>query len=270
MDASTIEIHHRTHYRYDHPVDHVVQRLRLTPRNSRAQRVLDWVIEAPGIETAASYVDGFANIVHLAVAAEPVEELEIVARGRVERLETHGVEGPDGTGVPPHVFLRATPTTAADAILQTFARRAEGGDTVECLHRLMAMLHERVAYVPGATDAATSAREAFAAGHGVCQDHAHIFIAMARGLGIPARYVTGYLRLEAVADEPAHHAWAEAHVSELGWVSFDPANNVSAGRNYVRLAVGLDAAGAAPVKGARRGGGEESLDVAVQVAQMQA
>ena len=270
MDTSIIEIEHRTRYAYDTTIDHVVQRLRLTPRSSPAQRVLDWEIEAPGMETAASYVDGFANTVHLAVAAQPLNNLEIVARGRVERRETHGVEGPDGTGVPSWVFLRTTPATMADAILLGFARRAEGDDVVARLHRLMAMLHERVAYVPGATDAATSAREAFAASHGVCQDHAHIFIAMARGLGVPARYVTGYLRMEEAGDALAHHAWAEAHVPDLGWVSFDPANNVSAGHDYVRLAVGLDGPGAAPVKGARRGGGDERLDVAVQVAQIQA
>ena len=84
-----IEIIHRTRYRYERAVDHVVQRLRLTPRDTRSQRVLEWSLETPGIDSAASYVDGFANIVHLTVVEAPVEAVEIVARGRVETIETH-------------------------------------------------------------------------------------------------------------------------------------------------------------------------------------
>ncbi len=126
-----IEIIHRTRYRYDRPVDHVVQRLRLTPRDTRSQRVLEWSIETPGIDSAASYVDGFANIVHLTVVEAPVEAVEIVARGRVEKFETHGVEGRDVTGVPPHVFLRPTPMTTPDASLAAFAKRIEGAEPLE-------------------------------------------------------------------------------------------------------------------------------------------
>ena len=105
-------------------------------------------------------------------------------------------------------------------------------------------------------------------GRGVCQDHAHVFISAARSLGIPARYVSGYL-LAGTGGEPsdANHAWAEAWLDDLGWVGFDPANGVCPTDCYVRLASGLDAAFAAPIRGTRRGGGNQELDVIVEVQQ---
>jgi transglutaminase-like putative cysteine protease len=131
-----------------------------------------------------------------------------------------------------------------------------------------------------ATDTGTSAIEAFAHGHGVCQDFAHVFIAAARHLGHPARYVGGYLfqphlvqrqaqgasgQVQTAAPQDAGHAWAEALVPNLGWVGFDPANGVSPTDAYVRVAVGLDYLGAAPVRGTRYGGTGESLSVRVVV-----
>ena len=116
---------------------------------------------------------------------------------------------------------------------------------------------------------ATSAAEAFEAGQGVCQDHAHIFIAATRKLDIPARYVTGYLHVEGESAAVANHAWAEACVASLGWVGFDPANHICPTERYVRLACGFDAASAAPITGTRRGGGAEELRVDVIVRQQQ-
>ena len=144
-----------------------------------------------------------------------------------------------------------------------------GKDTLDRLHALLGAVRDRVEYVPGATDTHTSAAEALADGKGVCQDHAHIFIAAARTLAIPARYVTGYLVLDGQSTADAHHAWAEAWVEGLGWVGFDVANRVCPTDCYVRLAVGLDAGYAAPIIGSRRGGETETLDVSVTVQQQQ-
>ena len=120
--------------------------------------------------------------------------------------------------------------------------------------------------VPAPPTATTTAADALARGFGVCQDHAHLFIAAARLIDIPARYVSGYL-WTGVDAQPfdASHAWAEAFVPELGWVGFDPANRICPTENYIRVAVGLDYSAAAPVRGLRRGPAEESLDVEVQV-----
>jgi transglutaminase-like putative cysteine protease len=138
------------------------------------------------------------------------------------------------------------------------------------LHALLGLVRDRVDYVTGVTDAHTGAAEALADGKGVCQDHAHIFISAARTLGVPTRYVTGYLVLGEQSRSDAHHAWAESWVDGLGWVGFDVANRICPTERYVRLAVGLDAGGAAPVVGSRRGGQHELLDVSVDVREQNA
>ena len=104
-------------------------------------------------------------------------------------------------------------------------------------------------------------------GSGVCQDHTHIFIAAARRLGFPARYVSGYLMLDRCAEQAASHAWAEAHVGGLGWVAFDVANGISADERYVRVATGRDYRDAMPVSGIRFGHAEERLAVQITVEQ---
>jgi transglutaminase-like putative cysteine protease len=123
-----------------------------------------------------------------------------------------------------------------------------------------------VDYRPGTSDTETTAEQALEKKSGVCQDHAHIFIAAARALNIPARYVSGYLMMEGKNEQAATHAWAEAHVPSLGWVGFDPANDVCPDERYVRIATGLCYRDAAPVSGMRVGGPGESLTVKVTVA----
>jgi transglutaminase-like putative cysteine protease len=118
------------------------------------------------------------------------------------------------------------------------------------------------------TEVVPSASEAFALKRGVCRDHCHIFLAAARYLDIPARYIAGYLQMaDGRIEQEAGHAWAEAFIPDIGWVGFDPANGLCPTEAYVRVAVGLDAIGAAPVRGVRFGLGSENLEVAVKVGQ---
>ena len=135
------------------------------------------------------------------------------------------------------------------------------------LHALSDAVLEAVAYETGRTDASTSAEAALAAGHGVCQDHAHIFIGAARLLGVPARYVSGYLLMDGVIDQQAGHAWAEAHVAGLGWVGFDVSNAICPDARYVRVAAGADYHDAAPITGVTLGSGAAEMTVEVSVAQ---
>ncbi len=262
-------IRHSTRYRYDASGSQSVQRLRLTPCDNRAQRVLSWAIAADGIEKAAEYTDGFGNRVHLITHARPYDELTVTAEGEVETTDTGGVIGETAEPANPLVFLRATPLTASSPEIDAVADGLAKGRVLSRLHLLLEEIAQRVAYVTAATNAITSAVQAFEAGRGVCQDHAHIFIAATRRLGIPARYVTGYLHVEGEESAVANHAWAEAYVPDLGWVGFDPANHICPTERYVRLACGFDAAGAAPIAGTRRGGGKETLDVDVMVRQQQ-
>ena len=137
---------------------------------------------------------------------------------------------------------------------------------VPTLHNLSTTIRERVAYDTGHTDVDTTAEEAVIAGHGVCQDHAHIFIAAARMLEIPARYVSGYLMMNDRIEQEATHAWAEAWVHGLGWVGFDISNGISPDPRYVRVATGRDYRDAAPITGISFGAvtAELSVDLAVE------
>jgi transglutaminase-like putative cysteine protease len=265
-----ISIRHVTRYSYAEPVGYTIQSLRLTPASFEGQRVLDWSVHAGGAGTSLQFKDGFGNAVDLIAINARHEELAIEAGGTVETENRNGVVAGLPEATPTRVFLKETVQTRPDAAIRALAASARGKDLLSWLHALVGAVRDRVEYVAGVTDAHTGAAEALADGKGVCQDHAHIFISAVRTLGIPARYVTGYLVLDAPSASEAHHAWAEAWVEGLGWVGFDVANRICPTERYVRLAAGLDAGYAAPIIGSRRGGSTEKLDVSVEVQQQSA
>lgn len=265
-----ISIRHVTRYAYAEPVAYTVQSLRLTPAPFEGQRVVDWRVRVPGAGAPLQFKDGFGNLVHLITINAPHQELVIEAGGTVETMDRSGVVAGLAKSIPQRVFLKETAQTKPDAAIRELANAVKGRDLPARLHGLAHAVRDRVDYVPGVTDAHTGAAEALADGKGVCQDHAHIFIAAARVCGVPARYVTGYLVMENASAADAHHAWAEAWIEGLGWVGFDIANRICPTERYVRLAAGLDAGYAAPISGSRRGGAGEKLDVAVEVQQQSA
>jgi transglutaminase-like putative cysteine protease len=166
--------------------------------------------------------------------------------------------------LPPLFYLRSTRLTAFNAAIKDMALSRTGGS----FDRLIALMEEvraRLDYRAGVTQANTTAAEALQLGAGVCQDHAHLFIAAARAMGVPARYVGGYLWAGSEAENQASHAWAEAYIQDFGWVGFDPSNRTRPNEAYVRASIGLDYWSAAPVRGVRRGEGEEALAVKVKV-----
>lgn len=262
-----LKIQHATHYAYDAAPSYLVQRLYLTPADFAGQRTLSWRISAPGIETSLRHLDGFGNLAHLVTVRGHTGALTISAEGEVETSDAAGVVRGLAGAVPDAVFLRQTPATVVDAALGKFLQRLNARQApLELAHQIMADVHEAVAYEAGSTHAHTTAAEAFRDGRGVCQDHAHIMIALARRLGLPARYVTGYLVTGVGASSSAAHAWTEIMVADLGWVGFDAANGQCPTDHYVRIAAGLDAAAVAPVRGFRRGGsGAEQMTVEVRV-----
>jgi transglutaminase-like putative cysteine protease len=262
-----VSIRHVTSYSYAEPVSYTIQCLRLTPASFEGQRVLGWQVRAAGAGVPLQFKDGFGNTVHLIAINTAHSELTIEAGGIVETKDSHGVVAGLGRATPPRVFLKETAQTRPDTAIRALAASAAGEDLLAKLHSLLGIVRDRVDYVPGVTHAHTGAAEALADGKGVCQDHAHIFISAARTLGVPARYVTGYLVLGEQSVSQAHHAWAEAWVEGLGWVGFDVANRICPTERYVRLAAGLDAGYAAPIVGSRRGGSAEKLDVSVEVQQ---
>ena len=264
-----LSIRHTTRYRFNEPVTHGLQRLRLTPKATQGQTVLDWAMDYRGTVPQVDYEDQNHNRVTLVSVVPGAEEVTITSQGTVETEDRAGVIGMHAGHLPLWAFLGATELTRpGPRIKQLIAGVKRSGEgMVPTLHNLSAAIREQVSYESGVTDVDTAAEEAVAAGRGVCQDHAHIFIAAARQAGIPARYVTGYLFLDDPEQAVAHHAWAEAWVAGLGSVGFDAANGVCPIDHYVRLAAALDARYAAPIRGMHRGGAGESLAVEVKVQQ---
>jgi transglutaminase-like putative cysteine protease len=268
-----IRIRHDTTYRYDAPVNGVIQTLRLTPRNHAGQFVNDWRIDVSEDCRLDAHQDAFGNIMHTFTADGPFASLRVSVEGEVETQDTAGLVDGAVEPFPPSLFLRETDLTRSDAAIDALARDVQathGSNTLPLLHDLLARINRDVAFDTDPTHTTTTAAEAFALKRGVCQDLTHIFIAAARVLEIPARYVGGYFhRMDGVVDQEAGHAWAEAHVPALGWLAFDPANGICATESHVRVAVGLDYLGAAPVRGTRYGGGAESMAVQLRVDQAQ-
>jgi transglutaminase-like putative cysteine protease len=261
-----ISIGHVTRYAYSTPALYSIHTLRLTPPSFEGQRVVSWRVEMPEIEQAVRFRDAFGNVCHLVSIPRPHSEIAIIARGTVETHDKAGFVRGLSEVAPTRVFRRQTEMTAPDAAVAGLVADLKSADRIDRLHELMQVIGERVEYVVGATNAHTSAAEALKVGRGVCQDHAHIFISAVRLLGLPARYVSGYF-VTGVEPSEAQHAWAETFIDGLGWLGFDPANQVCPTDRYVRLACGPDAASAAPITGSRRGGVDEVLDVFVEVQQ---
>jgi transglutaminase-like putative cysteine protease len=265
-----LTISHRTLYRFSRPLTDVVQMLRLTPLSCLNQTVLDWRIDVDCNARLREARDGYGNVVHALYVDEPVIALSITASGQVVTDDRAGIVSGLPGELPPAVFMRSTDLTASDDALRALAAEIAVGRPapLDRLHALSAALHEGLAFDTESSDASTPAATAFKAGRGVCQDFAHIFIAVARVAGIPARYVSGHIfRRDGAGTQPASHAWTEAWVPDLGWVAFDPTNGICADDAYVRIAAGLDYGDVAPIVGARRGGGTEEISVEVQVVQ---
>ncbi len=268
-----IHISHATTYHYETPPIGVTQMLRLTPRNHDGQYVVGWRIELSEDCLLHQHEDAFGNITHSFTAEGPFSELSVTVDGEVETQDTHGLVNGAVERFPPALFLRETALTQADAAIADFAEATRAGagqgvDTLALLHFLLNEINREITFDTSPTQVATTAAEAFALRRGVCQDLTHIFIAAARQLGIPARYIGGHFyRADGVTAQDAGHAWAEVHIENLGWVGFDPTNGISTTDAHVRVAAGLDYLGAAPVRGTRYGGSGETLKVAVHVEQ---
>ncbi len=264
-----ISIRHQTHYTYPEPVTYTVQSLRLRPPSFKGQRVLEWKVTTSTQGEGLQFSDGFGNLVEVFSRTTPHTELMFEAAGLVETEDMNGVVRGLSSGTPPRVYLKETAQTAADGKIRALTKSLKPKDALASMHAISERVRAKVEYKTGMTDVHTCAAEALAAGHGVCQDHAHIFISAARLIGVPARYVTGYLASDTPVSSEAHHAWAEAWIDGLGWVGFDVANRVCPTDRYVRLSTGLDAGTAAPIMGSRRGGGAEKLSVTVLAHQVE-
>lgn len=266
-----LDIRHVTTYRWDGPTTYGLQQLRLTPKDRPDQKILSWDTSIEGGRVEVAFDDANANRTQLVSINPGADEIRITAEGSVEMSDAGGVIGKQGGFMPLWMFLRPTDRTRRGSGTLGFAREVrEMSDELGQLHRLSEVIRGAVTYATGTTDVDMTAEEAIDAGTGVCQDHAHIFVTCARLLDRPARYVSGYLRMDGQDTQSATHAWAEAYVDGIGWVGFDVSNGISPDDRYVRVATGRDYAEAAPVTGVRQGDGIEAMDVELVVSEGQA
>ncbi|MEC7119703.1 MAG: transglutaminase family protein [Pseudomonadota bacterium] len=252
-------INHQTTYRYDRLVRRSVQYLRLTPQTLGHQRILNWQLAAPG--STHTQPDGFGNIWTTLSMSQPHQDLLIMVQGEVDIDEQATCIQDDR--LPVELFLTETDLTEADDALKAFSAEHLKRPDRSGLIELSQALIEKMPYTPGTTNVMTKAADAFALGRGVCQDHTHVFLACVRAQSIPARYVSGYL-YTSNATHLASHAWAEVWL-DGAWYCFDVSNQMFTPKQHVQLAVGRDYLDAAPVRGMRQGGGNESMDALVQV-----
>ena len=258
-----LKIEHHTHYSYSDFVNYTIQQLRLTPNSENGQYVRRWDIKVKG--ELHLFIDAYRNISHRLIINEPHKDIDIVAIGEVET----GLDKINHQDyLPLSIFLRNTKLTEANQKLIKFAQKfkATGDEQIDALEKMMHAILNHVEYIKGVTQVTTTASEAFQLRKGVCQDHAHIFIACCHVLNLPARYVSGYM-----FTEDGHlmqsHAWAEVWLDKMGWQSFDVSNGCKVNDLYVRLAIGLDYKSASPVVGVRLGGGSEGMASSVIINQ---
>ncbi len=265
-----LNVNYTTTYRYAVPPRKIIQLLRVAPISFMGQAVLDWRIDVDCDAQLREGRDGYGNITHRLYIDRPIHHLAVSVAGQVLTEDKAGIVQGLPHDLPPPVFLRTTELTESGPAIDRLAEWLQAGDepALDKLHRLAARLHDEMRFDAEATGVDTAAEQAAAEGHGVCQDFSHIFIAVARRAGIPARYISGHLfRRDGEKVQPAAHAWTEAFIPDLGWTAFDPLNGICTDDAYIRVACGLDYKDAAPVAGARAGGGTEDLSVEVRVSE---
>ena len=280
-----LEVRHLTQYHYDRPVRESVMELWMQPQKGGTQRLVSFELELDPPAQLFSYADAFGNAVYHFDVPQPHERLSITARSAVEtqpdptlpdaldmgeweRLRGDFVRGENFDFLRHHGFAIETEALKA-FVLQHDIDRLKSFDPLTAVRALSTKIYNSFAYEPGVTDVESPIDLALKSGRGVCQDFAHIMIAICRAWGIPAKYVSGYLFTDRQAgdrsDPDATHAWVEVFLPTTRWIGFDPTNNVIAGERHIACATGRDYADVPPSRGVYKGDGESQLAVGVTV-----
>ena len=253
-------INHQTHYQYTEQACNSIQYIKMTPFNNAHQKVHYWDVSVPGERCVKQ--DAFKNVWITSSQRFAYEQMTIMAQGIIE-LSPKPFALNMTDHLNPYLFLQPTPTTMCNAEMKEFAHRLVPEITQNNLMKLSEAVLQHIPYLPNQTSVKTSAIEAFQDRQGVCQDHSHVFIAMCKALGLPARYVSGYLFVPNTS-HLASHAWAEVFLDNT-WYCFDTSNQLFSPEAHVYVAVGRDYWDVAPIRGVREKGGIESMHSIVQV-----
>ncbi len=281
-------IRHLTRFRYAAPVRESLMELRMHPRSEGAQRCLGFEVNVTPRARLQSYRDYLGNVVHHFDVPGPHRQLTITAEAMVDveatptlppRLDGDAWRQLEADIAARDFWEMLAPSqfaqwgSAIEAFADELKLPAHGGtrerDPLELLLDLNSAIYNAIEYVPKSTRVDSPVDDALRSRCGVCQDYAHIAIALVRRSGIPCRYVSGYLFHRADAKtrstRGATHAWIEAYLPGIGWTGFDPTNNILAGDTHVRTAVGRDYADVPPTRGVFKGDASSELTVAVRV-----
>ena len=270
------EIEHTTRFAYTGPITETMMELRLMPLDKPGQRLLEFDLDIVPRVKLATYRDGYGNQVHYFNLLRAHQKLRVTSRSLVEMSgDGGGVDGEDGMVWD---YLRFRPPVTDVAGVRALAARhapsdlASGAAVEAALDSLTVAISRDFTYDPAVTNVYTGVEEVLELRAGVCQDFAHLFIAAARAIGVPARYVSGYIHLASArgVNEGASHAWAEAWIPDTGWVGFDATHPVRAGENHVRVAVGRDYRDAAPTRGVYVGTAIGRMEVNVKTRSVEA
>ena len=264
-----LEIVHSTRYRYSAPIAETVMEVRLRPMDGNGQHCLDFKLELSHGVKAREYMDGFGNNVHYFNLVRPHAGLTVVSRSMVET----GLDPDEEAGEElVQDFLRfRSPVKEVDGVRELARRHAitdpDSPDAVEsALDELTMTISREFTYDQSVTNVYSVVDDVLMLKAGVCQDFAHLFIAVARAMGVPARYVSGYIHLPkwGQSARAASHAWAEAWVRGRGWIGFDATHPVRTTPHHVRLAVGRDYTDAAPTRGVYVGSANSTMTISVK------
>lgn len=252
-------INHQTHYQYSDHACNSIQYIKMTPTSNGHQQIHCWDVSVPGQKEIKN--DAFNNIWITSSQRQPYSQMTIMAQGIVEinPATQFGID----THINPQLFLQPTTSTLCNADMKSFADCYVPRINRANLMVLSEAILNYIPYTPEQTSVHTSAIEAFQCRQGVCQDHSHVFIAMCKYLGLPARYVSGYLFVP-YTSHLASHAWAEVFF-ENTWYCFDTSNQLFTPNAHIYVAIGRDYWDVAPVRGIRERGGIESMSSIVQV-----
>ena len=280
-----LEIRHLTQYHYAEPVRESVMELWMQPWKGAGQRLISFELDIEPAARLFSYADPYGNADYHFDVPQPHDKLDILARAAVEtqpaaalpdrldtgewdRLRSDFVRGEHLDFLRPHGFVENTAALAA-FVDQHGLEDLRRGDPLSAVRAVSKVIHDSLDYQAGATTAESRIDEALNLGRGVCQDFSHIMIAILRGWGIPARYVSGYLFTDRDqgdrSDPDATHSWVEVFLPSLRWVGFDPTNNSLPGERHVTVAIGRDYDDVPPSRGVYKGDAESQLAVAVSV-----
>ena len=284
------DIRHVTQYNYDEPVRESVMELWMQPRAAHGQNLINFDLEVDPAAQLFTYIDPWGNTVRHFDVPHPHDRLTITSHSLVEtdappplpatldpaewtRLASDQVKADCWDFLRPHGFATTTPALEAFCA-ERFVDDLRALDPLSAMRALNAILYKGLDYEAGVTAADSPIDEALVAGRGVCQDFAHIMIAICRSWGVPARYVSGYLapsRERAERSDPqATHAWLEVYMPSQRWIGFDPTNNILAGERHIAVAIGRDYSDVPPSRGVFKGDAESQLSVGVSVRQADA